>query len=241
MKALTQRMRLVAWVFWLAQLPGCYLWHSPLEADAAVEVDAAQDASLDASRTPDAVFDATSDGGCVGEACEVLAELDGLRWELPCQGETDWPEVCATEQRLRKRTRLRGAPGARYDVRLRFRGVVETKSYAGGTEAPPLNRSGEPDDTFWNIYALRVSSPASRLFLNAGEAEPFYCIAIDIETTVTMAAGATVTLEADVFDARQIRNHDTNRIPIVIDGIAPAPLPYDGQFIQMDVLAVTTH
>ena len=54
-----------------------------------------------------------------------------------------------------------------------------------------------------------------------------------------MEAGTSVTLRALSVDHVQARNLSTMVVPIVVDGIPPAPLPYDGQFIQMDVLSVT--
>ena len=52
------------------------------------------------------------------------------------------------------------------------------------------------------------------------------------------AAGAKVSLYASAVDGNlsQIRNNTAN--PIVVPGVPPAPLPYDGQFIQMDVIDV---
>ena len=37
---------------------------------------------------------------------------------------------------------------------------------------------------------------------------------------------------------REIPNVDDQGNPIVVPEISPAPLPYDGQFIQVDVVAV---
>ena len=52
-------------------------------------------------------------------------------------------------------------------------------------------------------------------------------------------SGAEVTLEAESFDLRQMRNRgDADGPPIVVPGVAPAPDWYDGQFIQMDVVTV---
>ena len=41
------------------------------------------------------------------------------------------------------------------------------------------------------------------------------------------------------IDGHEIENGDASNNPIVVPSIAPAPSPYDGQFIQMDVDAVT--
>ena len=54
-----------------------------------------------------------------------------------------------------------------------------------------------------------------------------------------MAAGATVTLLADVVDGHEIENVDPAGTPIIVPGVPPSPAAYNGQFIQMDVDAVS--
>ena len=64
----------------------------------------------------------------------IAANLDGLRWELPCVG--PWPHapdfVCITTPAVTDVTTLSGVAGHNYDVTLHIRGVVETKQYTGG-------------------------------------------------------------------------------------------------------------
>lgn len=184
--------------------------------------------SVDAATPPDPCADGT---------CAVAAELDGLRWELPC--EEGGREICDTVGRRSRLTTLSGERGALYEVELRFRGVVETKRYEGGTGVPPLNRGGDPDPSVWNVYALRTTAPAGRLYLNAGAERPRHCIPIDVTTTVLVEGGSDVILEAFVYDGHQIRNRDPSGAPITVPGVPPYPDAYDGQFIQMDVLSVT--
>ena len=245
-------------LFGVVFLPACYLSHG-LEDTRDAEVDAssidapsidvfdAGDASLvDASpdvltadASPD-VFDA-GDAGCTEspEVCGLVASLDGLRWELPCEGDTAWDEVCATGSEVDDETVF--APGLRgrsFDVTLRFRGVVEPKEYTGGTTRGHFNIGGRPDSTNWNTYSLLTSSPERTYYLNAGARESYVCEAIDITETIRIDGASAVTLRATVFDARQIRNGSELQDPLVIDGVPPSPLPYDGQFIQMDVISI---
>ena len=175
---------------------------------------------------------------CIADDCEVAAQLDGLRWALPCTGPTERDDVCQTLPGLDQTTRLEGAPGTRYDVTVRFRGVVETKAYPGGIGDGLVSFGGRPSDTAWNLYELRIGSPARRIFLNAGPDRAYACVPLDATLTIPIDVGSTVRLLARAYDDRQIPNRDASGRPIVVSGVPPAPAPFDGQFIQMDVLEV---
>jgi hypothetical protein len=174
--------------------------------------------------------------GADPELCEVAGALDGLRWELPCL-DSEEPEVCSTEAGTSDE--LVFAPGGRgrFAVTLRFRGVVETKSYGGDGDGF-FSNGGWPDSGPWNLYALEVASPPATYYLNHGETGLYHCFAIDYERTVTIAAGSRVVLDAQAFDGREIQNRTERGDPIVIPGVDPAPEPFDGQFIQMDVVDI---
>ena len=67
------------------------------------------------------------------------------------------------------------------------------------------------------------------------------CRTID-ETLVVEADGrARFTLFASTVDGNrsEIRNRGEDGGAFVVPGVPPAPAPYDGQFIQVDVLSVT--
>jgi hypothetical protein len=222
------------------------------EADASVDdaddgaVAAADDDASDAiSSSPPAPT-----GSCVcnpgfagdGITCtDVAAGLSGLRWALPCGADLGG-HVCAATTAMSMST-LKGEAGKTYDVTLRFRGVVEQRTYTGGTidgywvsGAP----APTPGDAF-NIYQLGISSPAQTFYLNAGASSIYRCFAIDYQETIAMAAGATVTLTADAVDGHEIENLDMTTDPanpIIVPDVPPAPAAYNGQFIQMDVLSV---
>ncbi|MER2564823.1 MAG: hypothetical protein ABTQ32_29130 [Myxococcaceae bacterium] len=183
------------------------------------------------------------DGGCV----EIAASLDGLRWELPClTADRDYPElICLTGPDVTQSRKLLGAPGRLYDVRVRVRGVVETRGYLGGvTVAPFVRRGAEPNPSTsdpWNIYRLEVSYPPEHWSLNAGSSGEYVCHAVDSTFTVQVRAGATVVLFASSVDGRrsQIRNRDDAGVVIVPPDVSPAPAAFDGQFLQLDVLSVS--
>lgn len=178
-----------------------------------------------------------------GQCVSVAVRLDGLRWELPClRLPADFPEyICFTSPAVSTSTRISGARSKQYVITLRLRGVLETKAYTGGTrEAGPVLRGGTPSQDDWNVYRLEVSSPAQTWHLNAGTSGDYACVPVDVELEVLATGGATFTLFASPVDDRlsQIRNRGVDGGAFVIEGVPPAPLPFDGQFLQMDVLGV---
>lgn len=175
-------------------------------------------------------------GGLTGQAQVVAGTLHGLRWEMPCQ--VKGATCNAAVPRPVKSTILGGDPNRTYQVTLRFRGVVEQQSYAGGQQDGLWYTGGRSADGNYNIYKLEITSPPQTYFLNAGRAGIRRCWLIDYTRTITVRGGATVILSADAQDGRLIGNVDDQGRPIVVPGVPPAPQPYNGQFIQMDVIEV---
>lgn len=175
-----------------------------------------------------------------GRTCaDVGGVLSGQRWLLPCVGSHD--VVCACSPTPVSRTvTFGGATGVTYDVVLRLRGVVEQRVYLGGSQdghwyvggATPARTDAN------NIYSLAISNPAQQFYLNAAVG-PLSLTQLDYMRTVRVTAGATLTLTADGIDGAQLANRDSSGRAIVINGIPPAPMAYDGQFVQVDVLSVT--
>jgi hypothetical protein len=167
--------------------------------------------------------------------------LSGLQWQLlntgaavagvaPCQGLTSTT------------TYMGGDPNVTYNVTLRFRGVIETKAYTGGTVlAPFVNRDGVPDGTGWNIYKLIIGNPSHTYFLNLGASNLHHIFGVDYQITIPIQGGSQVTLTADAVDGVQIWNSSTDpptQTPISVPGITNPPQPFlNGQFLQMDVLS----
>ncbi|HVZ71229.1 MAG TPA: LamG domain-containing protein [Polyangia bacterium] len=204
----------------------------------------ATDAS-DASDATDATDASSGDGStaCDGEAtCVAVAgSLSGLLWKLPCTTDSTGP-ACPTTASTTQMATLAGTAGTTYDVTLHFRGIVEQKTYAGGC-APGggmwLSGGADDGDTF-NVYRLSISSPPQTYFLNAGASSINHLFPIDFQQTVRIDAGATVTLFADAKDGLEIINVGSDMTtPITVTG-ASVQQPYDGQFIQMDVVGLQT-
>jgi len=178
------------------------------------------------------------------ECVDVAASLSGLTWALPCTGEAG-AQSCYTDPSQTVSATLGGAAGVTYDVTLRFRGVVEQKTYDKGCAGAGSGlwvSGGAPANDSYNIYRLEVSSPAQTFYLNAGASNITHTFALDFQQSIRMNAGASITLYAASLDNQQIKNLQdpstgTEGAPIVVEGTALAQ-PYDGQFIQMDVLDV---
>ena len=139
-----------------------------------------------------------------------------------------------------------------YDVTLRFRGVVEQKTYnnvadagipAAGANASFFVVGGAPAGDGWNVYTLSILGPQANAvpvnaYLNAGASGMTICWPMDYTVTLRMEAASTIKLTADTVDGRERTNQDSSGNPIVIPGISPAPGAYNGQFVQMDVVRV---
>ena len=195
-------------------------------------------------------------GGCVscqaGAACvlgqcqDVVGSFQGLRWSIPCAGVLD-PAECDASSPAPQSTTVQGTAGVTYAVTLRFRGVVEQKTYSGGadggmaatgTTASFFVEGATPAGDGYNVYSLTISAPAQTVYLNSGTSYIGHCWPIDYTVTLPMQSSASVSLSADTVDGIEITNLDANGNPIVVPAIPPAPAAYDGQFIQMDVTNV---
>lgn len=178
-----------------------------------------------------------------GKSCaNVAVSLSGLRWELPCVAAVADPALCTVAStNVSRAAELAGVSGTTYAVKIRLRGVVEPKTYNGGTRNGFFQVGGTPASDTANIYRLTTSSPSATYFVNAGTtraANALYCATMDYEATIDVAAGATVTLTAEPLDALQIKNRDEAGAAFVIPSIPPAPAAFNGQFVQMDVVSV---
>lgn len=189
------------------------------------------------SHAPDVLRAADGPGSiCDGGKCvDVAGNLSGLLWELPC---TSKGNTCSTVAAQTVSTVLGGTAGVTYDVQLHFEGIVEQKTYTGGcSDGAYFLTGGASNGDSFNVYELTVSSPPAVYFLNRGTSGINNCYVIDYIKTIRVDAGATLTLLADAVDGAEISNVDPKGAPLMVPGASVAQ-PYDGQFIQMDVLSV---
>lgn len=176
------------------------------------------------------------------------AALHAARWEFPCKEpmpENPKPgqdgtsglvkgDPKTTDQFTFER-KFDGEPGKRYRVTLRFRGVVEPMMYKNGEmDGDYFYRGGEPNNGTYNIYKLSTSSPPAHYFLNRQDKVGHRIFTIDYEKTIEIDGGATVTFHGNGQNGRLI----TNFSKLVVPDVPPAPQPFNGQFVQMDVVKV---
>jgi len=176
------------------------------------------------------------------------AAINGFRFEFPCKDPmpenpkegADGPSGLVTgdpktTDNFTVQKAFGGEKGKRYQVTLRFRGVVEPMMYKGGKQVGEyFYIGGEKNNGTYNVYQISVSSPQSHYFLNRQDKVGHQIFTIDYTQTIEIDGGATVTFHGDGQNGRLI----TNFKKLVVPDIAPAPKPFNGQFIQVDVIDV---
>ena len=182
------------------------------------------------------------------EGDSPAASIHGYRYEFPCAAPMpENPKEGAdcnsglvngdpktTDNFTAKKT-FGGEKGKRYKVTLRFRGVVEPMMYKNGKQVGEyFYIGGEKNNATYNVYQLSVSSPESHYFLNRQDKVGHQIFTIDYTQTIEIDGGATITFHGDGQNGRLISNFKK----LVIPELAPAPVPFNGQFIQVDVVDV---
>jgi hypothetical protein len=171
--------------------------------------------------------------------------LSGLRLEVPCANpkfnedtECHWEKSLlqtADPKWKLKREIVRtfgGKPGVTYEVTFHVRGVVEPKNFTGGTvQFEHFQTDGTPVKNDYNFYSLHVSDPEATYTFNRNEEKVgHYTFPIDYRVKIPIRGGATVTMGAYDSNDVAIANHKH----FIVEGVPPAPAPFDGQFFQLD-------
>jgi hypothetical protein len=157
---------------------------------------------------------------------------------VPCgpngPGCTD-DDFCATPNLVEDDATLQGTPGMLYELTLRVRGVVSEKGYGGGTADGSWYIGGFPIPSTYSYAELTISDPPQVYYLNNGSAVE-QCVGLDYTQPVFAITGAVLTITHGDTNACSAINQDGAGDPIVIPGIPPAPDPFDGQFVQIDLV-----
>lgn len=176
------------------------------------------------------------------------ASIDGYRFEFACKGIA--PETfksgatCESAvvtgdpkktDNFKAEKIFEGEKGKRYKVTLRIRGVVEPMMYKDGKmDGEHFYIGGEPNNATYNIYKIAISSPPSHYFLNRQDKVGHKIFTIDYTKTIEIDGGAAVTFVGDGQNGQMIANFDK----LVVPDVAPAPKPFHGQFVQVNVVSV---
>ncbi len=194
------------------------------------------------------VFSGMSAATIAAEPKSPADSINGFRFEFPCK--LPMPknpkngagclsalvkgDPFKTDNFTSKKT-FGGEKGKRYKVTLRFRGVVEPMMYKGGKRVGEyFYIGGEKNNGTYNIYQISISSPKSHYFLNRQDKVGHKIFTIDYKQTIEIDGGATITLHGDGQNGRLISNFKQ----LVVPDVVPAPKPFNGQFIQVDVVEV---
>jgi len=181
-------------------------------------------------------------------ASKLGASIDGYRFEFPCKGVM--PEnpkdgaTCASAvvtgdpkktDNFKAEKIFEGEKGKRYKVTLRVRGIVEPMMYKDGKmDGDHFYIGGEPNNATYNIYKIGISSPPSHYFLNRQDKVGHKIFAIDYTKSIEIEGGATVTFTGDGQNGQMIANYPK----LVVPDVEPAPKPFNGQFVQVNVVSV---
>jgi len=183
-----------------------------------------------------------------GKTKDPGTSLDGYRFEFPCKGAMPKnPKKGAGCQsalvkgdpfktdNFKKVVNFGGEAGKTYKVTLRFRGVVEPMMYKNGKmDGDYFYIGGEPNNGTYNIYKIDIASPKSHYFLNRQDKVGHRIFTIDYTKTIEVEGGSSIILSGNGQNGKLISNFAKHIVP----EIAPAPKPYHGQFIQIDVVKV---
>ncbi len=164
--------------------------------------------------------------------------LNGLMWLLPFTG-PDSVSSRTCPPSMTTSTTMNGISGATYSVTLWFKGVVEQKTYTGGSnDGAYWQVGGTPAVDVWNIYKLEISNPSQTYYLNKGTSPNSTCDIISYQKTLSVVAGATVTLTATSVD--NLENYHTLSVPdVYYPRTDLGSQPYAGQWVQMTVANIT--
>ncbi|MFP6658596.1 MAG: hypothetical protein VB853_10485 [Pirellulales bacterium] len=174
--------------------------------------------------------------------------IDGYRFEFPCKAPMPKNPKAGADcfsglvmgdpkktDNFTAQRNFGGEKGKRYKVTLRFRGVVEPMMYKGGKQVGEyFYIGGTKNNATYNVYQISVSSPESHYFLNRQDKVGHKIFTIDYTQTIQIDGGAAVTFHGNGQNGRLISNFKK----LVVSDLAPAPKPYNGQFIQVDVVGV---
>lgn len=198
-----------------------------------------------------------------GLNCEITSQLSGLLWKIPCGTVVPGPAVCYCTDPITQSVLVQGDAGRTYSVTLRIRGAIEFADYtkSDSTEIAGTGghcRLGGTSSGLYphaNHYSLVIDPdplnhtvPADTYWLNQIAADAVYgqahTYAVDYTLTVDIKAGSLVSLPAVTVDGLEYVAGLFGTVVTVGGGDPPLDpsitQPYGGQFLQMDVVSVSS-
>lgn len=177
------------------------------------------------------------------------SDLCGLRWEMPCVADMPGNAYgCTCSDPDDVVGVMGGTIGHTYAVTCRFSGVIELKNYAGGANDGKFFQVGgypveDNGDGGYNRYSLIVSDPPQTYYVNRrwdvtpadAPGDKGGILKVDYEQTILIKGGASVTLRTRSQDGLEFRNYHDFKF----DDVPPTDAPFNGQFLQLTVIAVS--
>lgn len=199
------------------------------------------DGSADLSA--DAVTDQV--GSPDGEAgTSPAAPLDKFRFDCPCKpaaadhlSNNNCNVTPETDRQTIVKT-MGGDPGTIYDVTFHVRGLTEPNTYKNGTlQVQRFYVGGTTSTAGYTSYMMTVADPAQHYFFNYNATTDHIHFKLDYQVTVKIRGGTKVTFDVNgdgsMPDGHSVANFDQTVVP----DVPPAPMWYDGQFVQLDVVS----
>lgn len=177
----------------------------------------------------------------------VAADFATFRLECPCIDAdhfgADKTDNCDSSPAVDRQTHMKmvaGDPSVVYDVKLHVRGNTEPNTYVKG-KLDPNNRfyvGGETSTPGYTAYMLTVSDPQQVYFFNYNPSTSHIHFLIDYEVTIPMRGGTSIKFEVNGGKSVPDGHGVSNREELVVPGVPPAPDPFNGQFVQFDVVSI---
>jgi hypothetical protein len=184
-----------------------------------------------------------SGGGAGGDASPA-AEFDKFRFLCPCKegaaNHTSDMNCNVTPETDRQTiSKMMGGDATKvYDVTLHVRGLTEPNTYKSGMlQGERFYIGGSTNTSGYTSYMMTVADPLQHFFFNYSATTGHVHFKLDYQVTVKIRGGSKVTFDVDgdgsVPDGHQVSNFDNTVVP----DVPPAPMAYDGQFVQLDVVS----
>ncbi|MES1182558.1 MAG: hypothetical protein ABUL60_02015 [Myxococcales bacterium] len=185
-------------------------------------------------------------GGGAGLAA-IATDFDKFRLECPCidadhfgSDKTDNCDATPAVDRQTYTKAVAGDANVVYDVKLHVRGNTEPNTYVKG--ALDANKrfyvGGETSTPGYTAYMLTVTDPPQVYFFNYNPSTSHIHFLIDYEVTIPMRGGTMVKFEVNGGKSVPDGHGVSNREQLVVPDVPPAPKPFNGQFLQFDVVSV---
>lgn len=198
-------------------------------------------------------------GGMAGEDLNAVVNgWNAWRYELPCasypggaalddgcsQGDVCWVGTdSVSPYKDQKDITMAGDPTKVYEFELWARGVIEPKVHANcekvSEQAEPQGgirvcKGGADAGSGFNLWSIEITDPPQLYWMNDADNDNHRTNILNGKFKVQARGGTKVTFKFDNKNTGQI-NNGCPAFRKVVEGVAPYPDYYEGNFFQLDV------